>query len=232
MLLKRKQEKASTKGLAIILFGLVSLLSLFAHLYFDAGLLIPPDNIRKKENDQKGTTEGIKKEASNQIDSIESVNHQTDNREDQRFDCSSWRTYSGDLGGRAVMEYNNTQEGWNNAISAANCRKEGRCYPDKVSVEGVEGEVQPGIHNFTIRSEFTKDEFHVAMEGPELSPTFVESHGNGEYTASYCVELPGFYKLYVRIIQIDGYESLRKDLFESPFAVRVKGGVRGYRLML
>jgi len=207
-----------------ILFGLVLLLSLFAYSFLDAGLSLPPYIIRKKENDQIGTNEGIKKEGSNRTDSsMESVNDQIDNREEQRFDCSSWRTYSGDLGGRAVMKYNKTQAGWKQTISAANCRKEGKCYPVKVSVEGVEGEVQPGVHNFTIRSQFTKDEFHVAMEGPELSPTFVESHGNGEYTASYCVELAGFYKLYVRIIQIDGSQSLRKDLFESPFTVRVRG---------
>lgn len=111
--------------------------------------------------------------------------------------------------------------------AAAKCRTDGTCYPMKVTVEGVEGDVPPGVHNFTIRSKFARDEFHVALEGPELSPTFVEAHGNGEYTASYCVELPGFYQLHVRILQIDGHESLRRDVFRSPFAVRVRG--RGTR---
>jgi len=224
-LMRSKINKSRNMVPLLSIFGLVSLLFLFAYSSFLDSL--PLTSSRKKENDQTGSTnEGIKKEgSSNPTDSIvESVNHQIDNRrEKQRFDCSSWRTYSGDLGGRAVMKYNKTQAGWNETISAANCRKDGKCYPNTVSVEGVVGTVQPGVHNFTIRSQFTNDEFHVAMEGPELSPTFIESHGNGEYTASYCVELPGFYKLYVRIIQIDGYESLRKDVFASPFTVSVRG---------
>lgn len=194
------------------------ILFLCAYSFHDAGQSLAPGILFL----------GTNKEGSNQTDdSFESVNNQANNREEQRFDCSSWRTYSGDYGGRAAMKFNKPLAGWKKSIKAADCRKDGRCYPAKVSVEGLDGEVQPGVHNFTIRSQFIKDEFHVAMEGPELSPTFIESHGNGEYTASYCVELPGFYKLFIRIIQIDGYESLRKDLFRSPFTVRVQGSMHG-----
>jgi hypothetical protein len=97
------------------------------------------------------------------------------------------------------LKYNDEQSGWKNktALTPAECANNGRCYPDQVSVEGVDGLVEPGVHSFTINSLYTYDEFHVAFEGPELSPTFVEAHGSGTYTASSCVELPGFYINFV-----------------------------------
>ena len=138
--------------------------------------------------------------------------------------CSSWKTYCS-LGGRRVMHHTQVQPGWTGAgeITAQQCADALDCYPLKVNVRDVEDIVEPGIHHFTIESQFAEDEFHVAFEGPELSPTFVEAHGNGTYTASYCVELPGFYKLYVRILQIDSKVSFRKNTVKSPYSVYVHG---------
>jgi len=138
--------------------------------------------------------------------------------------CSSWKTY-GNLGGRRVMLHNKVQPGYirESNITQQQCADALDCYPLMVNVRGVEVIVEPGVHSFTITSQFAGDEFHVALEGPELSPTFVEAHGNGTYTVSYCVELPGFYKLYVRILQIDGRVSLRKDTTKSPYSVYVQG---------
>lgn len=138
--------------------------------------------------------------------------------------CSSWKTY-GNLGGRRVMHHTHVQPGWTGVgnITAKQCADALDCYPMRVNVRDVEDIVEPGIHSFTIKSQFAGDEFHVALEGPEMSPTFVEAHGNGTYTASYCVELPGFYKLYVRILQIDGKVSLRKNTFKSPYSIYVHG---------
>eukprot|EP00588_Corethron_pennatum_P001343 CAMPEP_0194298792 /NCGR_PEP_ID=MMETSP0169-20130528/60363_1 /TAXON_ID=218684 /ORGANISM="Corethron pennatum, Strain L29A3" /LENGTH=490 /DNA_ID=CAMNT_0039048817 /DNA_START=111 /DNA_END=1583 /DNA_ORIENTATION=- len=145
----------------------------------------------------------------------------------QKSLCSSWKTYD-NLGGREVMHDTQAQPGWKGSmnINAQQCADALNCYPLMVMVEGVEVTVKPGVHSFTITSQFARDEFHVALEGPELSPTFVEAHGNGTYTASYCVELPGFYKLYVRILQIDAQISFRKDTFKSPYSVNVQGNTR------
>lgn len=150
--------------------------------------------------------------------------------DDEKFDaadlrrqslCSSWKTY-GNLGGREIMKLSQGS-GWKGAKNTpSECASYEDCYPKKIEVKGIEYVVEPGIHSFTIVSQFKRDEFHVALEGPELSPTFVEIHNNGTYTASYCVELPGFYKLYVRILQIDGKVSFRKDTYKSPYSIHVK----------
>jgi len=149
----------------------------------------------------------------------------TDSNATHQTECSSYRTY-GKLGGREVMMHDShAHPGWKGSsqITPEACAKQGDCYPDKVLVKGVDVLVETGVNSFTITSLFARDEFHVALEGPELSPTFVKAHGNGTYTVSYCVELPGFYKLYVRILQINGTDTLRKDIFQSPFSVRVRG---------
>ena len=138
--------------------------------------------------------------------------------------CSSWKTF-GNLGGRVVMDDTQVQRGWKGStkITEKKCADAVDCYPFLVKVQGVDSKVEPGVHSFTITSLFARDEFHVALEGPELSPTFIEAHGNGTYTASYCVELPGFYKLYVRILQINSVVSLRKNTYKSPFSIHVQG---------
>ena len=118
--------------------------------------------------------------------------------------CSSWQTY-GTMGGRAVMNDNPVQQGWvgSENSTAQECANAEDCYPGRlVNVEGVDILVEPGVHHFQINSQFARDEFHVALDGPELSPTFVEAHGNGTYTASYCVELPGFYKLHAALVSL------------------------------
>ena len=155
--------------------------------------------------------------------------HSSDERTQRSGICSLFRTY-GTLGGRGVMNDSQVHSKWSvnekgiqMHLRAAECANDGSCYPEMVKVKGVDAVVEPGVHSFTITSQFMRDEFHVALEGPELSPTFIEAHGNGTFTASYCVELPGFYKLYIRILQINKFVALRKDVFQSPFSVHVRG---------
>jgi len=161
---------------------------------------------------------------------LDAHTHTREHSSDKRSGiCSLFRTY-GTLGGRGVMNDSQVHSKWSERetgiqmhLSAAACANNDACYPAMVKVTGVDAVVEPGVHSFTITSQFMRDEFHVALEGPELSPTFIEAHGNGTFTASYCVELPGFYKLYIRILQINKFVALRKDVFQSPFSVHVQG---------
>ena len=78
--------------------------------------------------------------------------------------------------------------------NASECARSLRCYPAHIHVRDLSLEVVAGVTNsFFVDAAFRHDTFHVAVTGPEIAQTSVQSIGNGTYRISYCVDLPGYY---------------------------------------
>ena len=107
--------------------------------------------------------------------------------------------------------------------TAFKCAQSARCYPSNVRVRGLRVRVDRGVNEFAIDSLFPSDIFVVTLRGPELSSAVIVAHMNNSYTARYCLDTPGFYKMHIVVQSINNEVGFSRPLFGSPYAILVRG---------
>ena len=59
------------------------------------------------------------------------------------------------------------------------------------------------------------------LDGITIANALVTSLGNNQHRVSYCVHLPGNYKLHIRLLLINGWAGFDRALWGSPFSIQV-----------
>ena len=105
--------------------------------------------------------------------------------------------------------------------AATECAEATRCYPGAIRIGTYETRVAPGTHSFILFSNFPCDLFHVSLHGITIANALVTSLGNNQHRVSYCVHLPGNYKLHIRLLSVNGWAGFDRALWGSPFSIQV-----------
>ena len=95
-------------------------------------------------------------------------------------------------------------------------------YTSKIKISNFTLYPSTGVNSFVLRAPSNNDFYVIRLVGPELTYGTVQYLHDGTYSVEYCVERPGLYELHI-IIQTVGKVTLNRELFGSPFSLKVGG---------